>query len=169
LRASWSADLPIDVATCYGSLPAGFDPAATRLYRLNECRGAAARLRLMREMAARPYSHVGIVCSAEPILARWKWMLALRLPAKVFIINENGDFFWVDRSHLSSVRRFAVARAGLAGMGAVRTPARLIALPFTLAALALYAAAVHARRLTRLAVWRVFGSPWRPDNPDRAA
>jgi hypothetical protein len=41
----------------------------------------------------------------------------------------------------------------MAGTGVVRTPARLIAFPFTLAWLALYAAAVHTRRLLRLG-WR---------------
>src|ERR1039457_7319200 len=92
--------------------------------------------------------------SGEPILMKWKWVLALGLPAKVFVINENCDYFWLDRKHLSAVRQFAIARAGMAGTGAVRTPARLIAFPFTLAWLVLYAAAVHARRLLRLA-WRL--------------
>jgi hypothetical protein len=85
----------------------------------------------------------------------WKWVLALGLPAKVFVINENCDYFWLDRKHLSAIRQFAIDRAGLAGAGAVRTPARLLAFPFTLAWLALYAAAVHTRRLLRLGLRRL--------------
>jgi hypothetical protein len=155
LREAWGRDLRIDVATCYSGLPRGFAPETTRPYRLNEHRAFGARWRLFREIARNRYSHLGIVCSGERILAKWKWMLALGLPVKVFVINENCDYFWLDRAHLPAIWRFATVRAGLSGMGMVRTPARLLALPFTLAWLALYAATVHARRLIRLALWRV--------------
>ena len=153
LRQSWGADVRIDVATCYDGLPRGFNSAATRVYRVSQYRRLGARLRLVRELARNRYSHLGIVCSGEPILMKWKWALALALPAKVFVVNENCDYFWLDRKHLSVVRRFALARAGMGGAGAVRLPARLLAFPFTLAGLLLYAAAVHARRLLRLG-WR---------------
>ncbi len=155
LRETWGEDLRIDVATCYADLPRGFPPEGTRIYRVNEYRALGERLGLIREIARRRYSHMGMICSGEPILAKWKWMLALGLPAKVFVINENGDYFWLDRKHLAALRQFAIVRSGLSGMGAVRTPARLMALPFTMAGLALYAAAVHARRLIRLAAWRI--------------
>ena len=153
LRASWGMDVRIDVATCYAALPSGFSPAGTRVYRVADVRTLGPRLRLFRELARNRYSHLGIVCSGEPILTTWKWVLALGLPAKVFVINENCDYFWLDRKHLSAIRQFAIDRAGLAGAGVVRAPARLLAFPFTLAWLALYAAAVHARRLVRLG-WR---------------
>jgi hypothetical protein len=79
-------------------------------------------------------------------MAKWKWALALRLPAKLFIINENGDYFWFDRMHLGTIRRFVLFRSGLAGAGAVRTLVRLISFPFTLLYLLLYATSAHARR-----------------------
>ena len=153
LRAAWGQDIRIDVATCYPVPPHGIDPGQSRVYRLGEHRRLGPRLRLFRELARNRYSHVGIVCSGEAVLAKWKWMLALALPAKVFVINENCDYFWLDRKHLSAVRQFAITRVGMAGTGAVRAPARLAAFPFTLAGLVLYAAAVHARRLLRLG-WR---------------
>jgi len=156
LRDAWGPDIRIDVATCYPDLPRGFSPAGTRVYRIGEVRKLGPRLRLLRELSRNRYSHLGIVCSGEPILTTWKWVLALGLPAKVFAINENCDYFWLDRKHLSAIRQFAITRAGMAGTGAVRTPARLIAFPFTLAWLLLYAAAVHARRLLRLG-WRRTG------------
>ncbi|HMC59873.1 MAG TPA: hypothetical protein VKJ01_11835, partial [Candidatus Solibacter sp.] len=71
------------------------------------------------------------------------------IPAKIFIINENGDYFWLDRKNLRPLRRFVLYRSGLAGTGAVRTLARLISFPFTLLYLLLYATAVHARRALR--------------------
>jgi hypothetical protein len=150
LRDAWGPDTRIDMATCYPGLPRGFAPAETRVYALADARSLRARLRLFRQIARNRYTHLGIVCSGGPILLKWKCVLALGLSAKVFVINENCDYFWLDRKHLSAVRQFVMARSGMAGTGAVRTPARLLAFPFTLAWLALYAAAIHARRRLRL-------------------
>jgi len=83
------------------------------------------------------------------VMAKWKSMLALRIPAKIFIINENGDYFWFDRLHLSALRQFVLFRSGLAGAGAVRTIVRLISFPFALLYLLLYATTAHARRAMR--------------------
>ena len=148
LRQGWGADVPIDLVTCYSSLPKGFD-AKTRVYRVGDYRGGAGRARLYRELAANRYSLVGIVCSGEVVLAKWKWVLALRLAAKLFIINEYGDYFWFDRRHLGTIRQFVLSRSGLAGAGAVRTLVRLASFPFTLAYLLLYATSAHARRALR--------------------
>jgi hypothetical protein len=82
-------------------------------------------------------------------MVKWKWALAARLPAKLFILNENGDYFWFDRGHWSSIRHFLLFRAGLSGAGAVRTIGRLILFPLTLLYLILYAATVHFRRKLR--------------------
>jgi hypothetical protein len=111
--------------------------------------GRTNRKRLFRELRANSYTVLGVVCSGEPIMTKWKWALALRIPAKVFILNENGDYFWLDRAHWSPIRHFVLFRAGLAGSGAVRTLARLFAFPFTLLYLLSYAAAVHLRRKVR--------------------
>ena len=79
-------------------------------------------------------------------MTKWKWSLSARLPAKFFILNENGDYFWLDYGHWSVIRHFALYRAGLAGVGAVRTLARLALFPFILLFLLCYAAAVHLTR-----------------------
>ena len=34
-------------------------------------------------------------------MTKWKWALAFRLPVKVLVVNENGDFFWFDREQLA--------------------------------------------------------------------
>jgi hypothetical protein len=146
LRGSWGGGVPIDLVTCYAKVPQGFPQDSTRVYRVNGYRGWAARRTLCRELAANRYSHVGIVCSGEPILTKWKWVLALGLRAKVFVVNENCDYFWLDRGHLSPLRELVLFRSGLAGAGAVRTLARIFSLPFTVAYLVLYASIVHARR-----------------------
>lgn len=149
LRATWGADIPIDLVSCYPTLPRGFAPETTRLYKVAEHRGRDGRRRLYRALAANRYSLMGIVCSAEPLMTKWKWALALRIPAKVFVINENGDYFWLDRAHFKPLREFVLYRSGLAGAGAVRTLARLVSFPFTLTYLLLYATAIHARRSLR--------------------
>jgi hypothetical protein len=149
LRRAWGPDIFIDLVTCYSGLPHGFESPNTRVYRVTDYRGSQGRSRLYRKLAANRYGLVGIVCSGEPVMLKWKWALAMRLPAKVFIINENGDYFWVDRHHLDPIRQTVLLRAGLAGAGAVRTLAQVFSFPFTLTYLLLYAAAVQTRRAFR--------------------
>ena len=149
LRQAWGDQIPIDLVTCYATLPKGFEPHNTRVYRVGDYRGRAARGRLYRELAGNRYSLVGIICSGEVVMAKWKWAIGLRIPAKIFIINENGDYFWLDRTHLKTIRQFVLLRAGLAGSGAVRTLVRVFSFPFTLLYLLLYASVVHTRRALR--------------------
>ena len=149
LRQTWGDAVFIDLVTCYSSLPKGFEPHNTRVYRVGDYRGGAARGKLYRELAANGYSLMGVICSGEVVMAKWKWMLALRIPAKIFIINENGDYIWLDRLHVSALRQFVLFRSGLGGAGAVRTIVRLISFPFALLYLLLYATTAHTRRALR--------------------
>lgn len=139
-------DVPVDVFTCYTGLPQGFSPETTTLYQVNDYRGRAGRSQLYRALRQNHYSILGIICSAEPILTRWKWGLATLLPAKVFVLNENGDYFWLDWGHWAIIRHFALFRAGLVGPEAVRTLSRLILFPFSLLFLLSYAAWAHLGR-----------------------
>jgi len=149
LRETWGDEINIDLVTCFSKLPQGFQPETTRAYRVTEYRGKAGRQTLYKELATNRYGLMGIVCSGEPLMTKWKWVLALRIPAKIFVINENGDYFWLDRGHLDPLRQFVLLRAGLAGAGAVRTLARVLSFPFTFAYLLLYATTIHARRALR--------------------
>lgn len=149
LRGTWGDEVFIDIVTCFPGLPEGFAPHNTRVYRVTDCRQPEERRQLLHELARNRYSIMGTICSGEPVMTKWKWALAARLPAKLFIVNENGDYFWVDRGHLSQIRQFVLFRAGLAGAGAVRTLVRLLLFPITLLYLLLYASAVHTRRALR--------------------
>jgi hypothetical protein len=148
LRDTWGSEVAIDLVTCYSKVPRGLDPQA-RVYRVIDYRGREGRKRLYRELRANRYGLMGVICSGEPLMTKWKWALGYQVPAKVFVINENGDYFWLDRGHLDLVRQFVILRAGLSGAGAVRTLARIFSFPFTLAYLLLYATTVHARRALR--------------------
>ena len=138
-----------DLITCFGGMPDNFRTDLGQVYRVADYPGRANRKRLYQQLAANHYAVVGMICCAMPIMTKWKWMLAARLPAKVFILNENGDYFWLDRGHLAIIRHFIIFRAGLTGSGAVRTLTRLVSFPFTLLYLILYAATVHLRRKLR--------------------
>jgi hypothetical protein len=42
LRQTWGGDIPIDLVTCYSSLPQGFNPETTSVYRVADYRAAKA-------------------------------------------------------------------------------------------------------------------------------
>jgi hypothetical protein len=149
LRQMWGEEIHIDLVTCYQTLPEGFRPETTSLYCVTRYRGRERRRQLYRELGSKGYSLVGIICSAERLMTKWKWALALRLPAKLIIINENADYFEFNRHNWRIIWRFVLLRSGLAGAGAVRTLVGLIAFPFTLMYLLLYATFVHTRRALR--------------------
>ena len=146
-RSVYGENFEIDLVTCYQGEPEGF---TGRVWRVTDYDGGAGRAKLWQEIAARDYPIAGIVCAAEPIMTKWKWWLAAKLRSKLFIINENGDYFWLDRAHWRLVLEFVLYRAGLTGTAAVPAIARLVFFPVTLAYLILYAATVHLRRRLRL-------------------
>jgi len=146
LYQTYGEQLEIDLVTCYAGVPTGF---RGRVYRVTEYTGSVGRKRLYTELAARDYRIAGIICSGVPIMTKWKWMLAARLNAKVFVLNENGDYFWLDRGHWRVMAHFALYRAGLTGAEAIPTLGRLLFFPVTFTYLLLYAAFVHLRRKAR--------------------
>ncbi len=149
LQSDWAESYEIDLITCYGGLPAGL-PEHTRVFRVADYGSPEKRRELVAELRARDYAYLGMICSAESIMTKWKWLVALRVPAKVFIINENGDYFWMHRENAAILREFALVRMGLEGAGAIRTLGRLFAFPFTFLYLILYAFTAHAGRAFRL-------------------
>ena len=147
VRRMLGSEVEIALVTCYQGEPARF---TGKVYRINDYGGASGRERLGRELAEAGYTITGIICAAEPIMTKWKWWLCWRLPVKVFIINENADFFWFDRSQWKTVLEFLLYRVGLSGAAAVPALLRLVFFPVTLLYLLLYAATVHLRRRIRL-------------------
>lgn len=147
LKKAHGEHLEFDVVTCYAGAPEG---ANGEVYRLSGYGGGAGREELLARINQREHPVLGIICSAEPIMTKWKWWLAAKLDAKLFIVNENGDYFWVEWSHWQTILEFAAFRAGLTGSAAVPAILRFLAFPLTLAYLILYAATIHLRRFIRL-------------------
>lgn len=135
-----------DLVTCFAGSPDSFPGP---VFRVQDYSTPDSRKQLVRELIANRYDVIGILCTGEPIMTKWKWMLAARIPAKLFVVNENGDWFWVDYSNWRTIWHFASFRAGLSGAGVITTPARLILFPFTLLYLLLYALRLHALRFLR--------------------
>ncbi len=151
IYANCGPQTPIDIVTCYAGVPRGLNTECGRVYWINEY-GPAERHRLLSELIARKYTIIGIVCSAEPIMTKWKWWLTWKIPAKALIVNENGDYFYVHLANWRVILHFVMFRAGLTGTQAVHTLARLVLFPFTLAYLAGFAGWIHFKRRVRLAL-----------------
>jgi hypothetical protein len=147
LRRMRGDQVQIDVVTCYAGEPSGLQNA--RIYNVNDYDGAAGRDRLLGELRERQYPIIAVLCSAEPIMTKWKWWLGAKIPSKILIFNENGDCFWLDWAHFHIVREFAGFRLGLTGAALIPALVRLVFFPVILIYLLLYAVAVHARRLLR--------------------
>jgi hypothetical protein len=151
LRTVWGPDIAVDLVTCYAGLPEGFGPE-TIVYRVTDYGSPEGRKELVRLLLSREYSIAGMICSGEPIMTKWKWLIALRLPAKVFILNENSDYFWVHRDNAATIREFSLVRLGLSGGGAIRTIGRMLLFPFSVLFLLMYAFAAHSGRFVRRAL-----------------
>ncbi|HVO97815.1 MAG TPA: hypothetical protein VMT15_07100 [Bryobacteraceae bacterium] len=135
--------LQMDLITCFAGLPTGF---RGDVFRVTDYTDPASRARLLADLKSREYAAIGIICAAEPVMTKWKWWLAARVPAKLFVVNENCDFFWADWAHWRLILHFVFFRAGLTGAAAIPAIARLLFFPFTLSYLLLYAGIVHLRR-----------------------
>ena len=72
----------IDLVTCYTGVRRESIPCIQRDGLPRRATDAANCIAIL---AANRYSIMGIVCSAEPIMTKWKWALAARLPVKVFV------------------------------------------------------------------------------------
>jgi hypothetical protein len=149
MRELYGAQMLPDLVTCYAGQPASLPPGSA-VFRVSDYPGTDGRKRLTEELIRNRYDVIGIICSAEPIMTKWKWWLAAKIPAKLFVVNENGDHFWADHSNWRIIGHFMLFRAGLTGGEAIPQLARLFLFPFTLTYLLAYAAMVHLRRKAHL-------------------
>jgi hypothetical protein len=136
--------IEIDLVTCFAGVPEGFRG------KVSHVTGPENRLILLNELKSSDYAAIGIICAAEPIMTKWKWWLAAHLKSKIFILNENGDYFWLDWERRRTMLQFAAYRAGLTGSAAVPALVRFFLFPLTLAYLILYACTVNLQRGIRL-------------------
>ncbi|MBL8211943.1 MAG: hypothetical protein JNK87_14595 [Bryobacterales bacterium] len=146
VREQYGDRFQADLVTCFTGQPEHLPPGA-QVWRVWQHTDPASRKTLLAELKARRYNVVAIICSGEPIMTKWKWWLALQIPAKVCVLNENGDYYWFDYSNWRTMLHFIVFRAGLSGPSAFTTVTRLLLFPFALVYLLLWAGWAHLRRV----------------------
>ena len=148
LRRAFGERTPIDVLGC---VPAPLEGSA-EYWDVTPAQGWAGRRKLLSLLRKRRPPVAAILAGGDPIMAPWRWAALAWLPSKTLIVNENADFFWLDRGHLSAIAQFLQHRSGLGGESALRTVFRGASFPFVFVYLLLYAAYVHSLRAVRLAL-----------------
>src|ERR1700733_648548 len=145
VRTFWDGRTPpIDLFTCFSGVPEGIGDDG-EIYRVTDY-PEAERKKLLRELKDRGYAVMGIVCSDEIILEKWKWLIALSVPAKLLVINECGDCFWFDRENWPTIRQFVASRSGITGATVLRSVLQVAVLPLTFLWLVFFAAGAHTVR-----------------------
>ncbi len=129
LRGVFGPGVSFGLITCFPGAPAALVPGAA-VWRTQAHGAPDARAGLLRELRARESPALAIVCSGEPLMTRWKWWLAWKLPFKVLIINENADCFWLDTGSIATLRQMTSVRMGLSGDAAGRALLQIGMLPF---------------------------------------
>jgi hypothetical protein len=139
----------LDVFTCYGTAPPYFDPLKGHIFETHRVQGVHARKKFLADLRSTRYSAICILCTGVSVMTKWKWMTAALVPAKILLVNENGDTFWLDRGHIRYVKGMIRERLRLNQISPLRVLQELLLFPFTLAILLAFAVKTHARRLLR--------------------
>ncbi|MCC6262149.1 MAG: hypothetical protein IT169_01120 [Bryobacterales bacterium] len=158
LRKVCGETVEVDVFSCLARPEAGALPGIHNFYRSQDYRGRPGRLLLLKTLRANGYQGMVMLCANSPLLFRSKWALALRLPVKVLVANENADCYWLDAAHWRSAWSMLAERHGLRGSASFRLLGQLLLFPFVLAYLLFFALVIHTRRRLRL----LFG--WQPSS-----
>lgn len=134
------------LCTCWPDPPSGLFAS---VFRVTDYPSSWDKLRLLWSYRQRGWEVLVILCTGEPILWRWKMAALFLLPAKVLIVNENADFFWLDWGNWKTFRRFLAIRWGVNQEELLQTAARGAVFPFTLLVLLATAGWLYARRWRR--------------------
>jgi hypothetical protein len=146
LRKAFGGGIPIDVLGCRRAPLVGVDSYAD----VSEARTFSGRLAILRRIRHGGYAVAGILSTGDSTMALWKLAAIAVVPAKFLVLNENADFFWIDRVHWANGVSLLQQRSGLGGESTVRAMAWFAALPFAALFLLFYAAWVHLARVFRL-------------------
>ncbi len=137
-----------DLCTCYPGAPSG--DGFQNVLRVTEAPGLSGKLRMLRAIRRRRPAIMAVLFTGESIMLPWKLALLSAIPAKVLVVNENGDFFWLDWANRSTLRQFLGSRVGVDGAELLRAFCRTLVFPFSLLFLAGYALVAYSTRWTRL-------------------
>ena len=140
------------LCTCRPAPPSG---EFASVFPVTDYPSAWKKLRLLFSFRNKRWEVLVILCTGEPILWRWKALATLLLPAKVLVVNENADFFWLDWGNRKALRGFLGFRWGEDLDDLSRTLLRALAFPLTLFFLLCTAGFLYTRRMWRLLEWKI--------------
>ena len=101
IRTFWDGITPpIDVLTCFPGVPEGIGDDG-QIYRVADYPGPE-RKKLLRELKDKGYAIMGIVCSEEAILFKWKCLIVASVPAKMLVIRVMRNV--AERASISGLR-----------------------------------------------------------------
>ena len=128
-----------------------------------------SKLRLLLSFRRKRWEVMAILCTGERILWRWKILALALVPAKVLVVNENADFFWLHWGNWRTLRQLLAARWGVNLGGLCSTTLRVLVFPFTLLFLLFIAAFLYTRHWWRLAIWKFHARPSKNHQSPEAA
>jgi hypothetical protein len=102
----------VDVLTCQAQAPLTFDHSRGRVFFTRDAPDGPSRSRLFRHFIRERYSVMCVLFTGDDLMTPWKWAAIARVPAKVLIVNELADTFWLDRANLQNIRRMMYHRFG---------------------------------------------------------
>ena len=144
----------LHLLTCWPEAPPG--PFAS-LFRVRDYPSRRDKLRLLGSFRRKPSDILVVVCSKEPVMYAWKMLALLWVPAKTLVVNENGDYFWLDWNNRRALRRFLQSRWVIIRKEFLLTVLRAIIFPFTVLFLLANAALLYSRRWRQLLLWKIQG------------
>jgi hypothetical protein len=139
----------VDLLTCLDGEPASLQRDRGSVISVHSHRGFAARHALIRGFARVGYDVVAIFCTGHNVMTRWKWAVVLGVPAKVLIVNENADYFWLDSGNFANMRALITHRLNWHAAASPGLFFELLAYPFVLLYLLAYTGWIHSRRALR--------------------
>ncbi len=154
------------LCTCH---PVSAENAFASVFRVNDYASHWERMRVLLSWRQKGWEVLAILCTGEAIMARWKWLALALLPAKVLVVNENADFFWLDWGNRKTLRRFVRMRLGVGQIELLSTVARALVFPITLLILLGTAGFLYSRRGWRLLSWRIHRLDGENPQPARPA
>lgn len=113
------------------------------------------KLRLLLTFRRKKWEVMVILCTGERLLWRWKISALLLVPAKVLIVNEHADFFWLHWENWRTLRKLLAVRWGLNLDELFSAILRILVFPFIVLFLLSTAVFLYMRRWRRLAAWRL--------------
>ncbi|MSO19778.1 MAG: hypothetical protein EXQ56_04830 [Acidobacteria bacterium] len=143
---------PYHLATCW---PDRASPAFAQVYAVGDYLGRSAKIGLLRKFRRHGYTVLVILCTGEAVMSLWRTLALALIPAKVIIVNENADFFWLSWENRGTLKAFLGARWGVNLRHGAAILLRAVAFPFTVLFLMLTAFFYYLRRWRNLLWWKL--------------